>query len=413
MSLLILSAGVVSSEEAAGPHGIIGGMGKLRISGLVRLADQVRRQFSQPLSPQHKAYWRRTIGDAVGRVEKMLQQHGTAPEGLPPASRRAYLFLRGIDWDSIRTSDDAPATGGLLRLSWPGMGRLLEHFLEQLASMPGAGGLDSIGTLIGQTSRHIELSIARARAGPEQLTPVGRDLRGWLGFFAESENRAAYVDALRLAQPILEPVVREMGYPMPLLLHFRPARVLYRIPRPAGRTVLWLPTAMISFDAAEFRLVGDLMLRRPGARQRVVEAMEREPYQAVCAGLESLGGIPQQARGAHHDLEASFGRVNARYFGGQMQRPQLTWSRMLTGRKLGHYDSIRDTVMISATLDSPLAEVFLVDFLMYHELLHKHLGSRVVNGRRYAHTAQFYDLERRFERHQDAETALRRLVSGR
>ena len=383
----------------------------LRITGLVRLADAARRELARPLLPERKAYWQRIVRNGIAQVEQILQRQGASPAMLPAPSRRALDYLRSIDWDRIPTAEDVPAERSPVRLSWQGLGGFLDRMLDRLAAMPEPPELEKIGQLIAQTSRQIESTIARTNAGPEHLTPAARGIRGWLAFFAEADNRAAYIDALKLALPIFDTAARELRYPMPLSIHFRPAKVLYRIPRPAGRTVLWLPTPMIAFEEAEFRAVADLIRGgSPQATHRVVEAMEREPYQTVHAELESLAGIPEQTRGTHHDLAASFDRVNAKYFESRMPRPHLTWSRMLTGRKLGHYDSIRDTVMISATLDTPKAEPWLVDFLMYHELLHKHLGSRVFNGRRCSHTPEFHALERRFERHPEVEPALRRLL---
>ncbi len=45
---------------------------------------------------------------------------------------------------------------------------------------------------------------------------------------------------------------------------------------------------------------------------------------------------------------------------------------------------------------------YAVDFVMYHELLHKQLGVKVVNGRRYAHTPAFREAELAFKRYDDA-----------
>jgi hypothetical protein len=138
--------------------------------------------------------------------------------------------------------------------------------------------------------------------------------------------------------------------------------------------------------------------------------MTSEGYQSLRAELESLGGIVETARGAFHDLAASFDRVNAAYFGGKMPRPRLIWNSTFTGRKFGHYDWIADTVMVSRSLDAPTVPEFVVDFLMYHELLHKFHGLHWVNGRGYAHTAEFQHDERKFPRYAEAEEVLNRLT---
>lgn len=83
----------------------------------------------------------------------------------------------------------------------------------------------------------------------------------------------------------------------------------------------------------------------------------------------------------------------------------------MTGRKFGHYDWIQDTVMVSRTLDAAAVPAFLVDYIVYHELLHKQHGIHWVNGRGFAHTTEFQNDERRFERYQEAEAALERLAS--
>jgi hypothetical protein len=65
--------------------------------------------------------------------------------------------------------------------------------------------------------------------------------------------------------------------------------------------------------------------------------------------------------------------------------------------------------MISITLDGPQIPAYLLDFVMYHELLHKDLGFRESNGRRYAHTRNFREKERRFRFYSEAQDFLRQL----
>jgi hypothetical protein len=73
---------------------------------------------------------------------------------------------------------------------------------------------------------------------------------------------------------------------------------------------------------------------------------------------------------------------------------------------------VKDWVMVSSTLDRAEVPVFVVDYLMFHELLHKMHGIRWVNGRGHAHTRAFYEDERRFERYDEADGWLKRLAKG-
>ena len=103
-------------------------------------------------------------------------------------------------------------------------------------------------------------------------------------------------------------------------------------------------------------------------------------------------------------------RVNAAYFGVALARPRLVWNRALTGRKFGHYRRSTDTVMLSVSLDAADVPAWVVDFVMYHELLHKKHGIALVNGRRFEHTAAFRAEERRFAECDQADRFLKDLA---
>jgi hypothetical protein len=107
-----------------------------------------------------------------------------------------------------------------------------------------------------------------------------------------------------------------------------------------------------------------------------------------------------RTQGVVYDLAEVFDQVNAGYFGGQLARPQLVWSRSPTRRKLGHYDLRTDTIMLSLSLDDSGVPGYVVEAVMYHEALHKALGAKVVQGRRYAHTAEFRARERQFREYE-------------
>ncbi|MBN1511200.1 MAG: M48 family peptidase, partial [Phycisphaerae bacterium] len=119
----------------------------------------------------------------------------------------------------------------------------------------------------------------------------------------------------------------------------------------------------------------------------------------------------EQVAGLHRNLQACFNRVNGRYFDGCLARPRLTWSRTFSGRRFGHYDPIRDTVMVSAILDRVAVAEHVLDFVMYHELLHKALGVGWRNGRQAVHTPEFREKERQFEQYAAATAAIETLAA--
>ena len=92
-------------------------------------------------------------------------------------------------------------------------------------------------------------------------------------------------------------------------------------------------------------------------------------------------------------LETSFHRVNEEYFNGMMDRPNLVWGSG-SATQLGHYEYARDTITISTIFKNHQE---LLDYIMYHELLHKKLKFYDKNGRSYHHTHKFRQLEKKFK----------------
>ena len=107
-------------------------------------------------------------------------------------------------------------------------------------------------------------------------------------------------------------------------------------------------------------------------------------------------------RGRVYDLDEMFADLNARYFSGQLRRPVLSWSARAASRVLGHHDHIHGAIIISRTLDSPRVPRFVVEYVLYHEMLHVKHPPRRDSGRTLYHSRQFRDDERRFERFDEA-----------
>jgi len=92
-------------------------------------------------------------------------------------------------------------------------------------------------------------------------------------------------------------------------------------------------------------------------------------------------------------LKASFDRMNDKYFFGFLEVPNLVWGQE-SFRKLGSYEYSTNTITISTILKD---EILLLDYVMYHEMLHKSLNYKSKNGRNYHHTTEFKRKERQFE----------------
>jgi hypothetical protein len=120
----------------------------------------------------------------------------------------------------------------------------------------------------------------------------------------------------------------------------------------------------------------------------------------------------ETAQGSCYHLDELFAKIDREYFGGQMVKPRLVWSGVLSSRKLGHYERTRDRIVMSQILDDNRIPRCVVEFVLYHELLHKHHGIKWVNGRCLAHTPEFRYSERKFRQYQEAESFLKQRMVG-
>ena len=104
-------------------------------------------------------------------------------------------------------------------------------------------------------------------------------------------------------------------------------------------------------------------------------------------------------------LGESFNRVNEKYFFGLVERPNLTWHDSI--RRLGFYEYGTDTISMSKVLG---ADTNLLDYVMYHEMLHKKHKFHCKNGRIHHHTKEFREMERKFDNSQEMEERIKGLV---
>ncbi len=122
-------------------------------------------------------------------------------------------------------------------------------------------------------------------------------------------------------------------------------------------------------------------------------------------GRKSISG----PRGENWDLGEIFDRLNRQFFDGLMGRPQLGWSRTASRSMLGHFDPSHNAIVISRIFDKPGTPLLVVEYVMYHEMLHLRYPADHRGARRRVHTREFREAERKFPRFKEAKEMLKRL----
>jgi len=117
----------------------------------------------------------------------------------------------------------------------------------------------------------------------------------------------------------------------------------------------------------------------------------------------------EPAQGHIYDLDAIFEELNARLFHGLMGRPRMTWSREPARNRLGHYDPAHNAIVLSRVFDHSRVPRVVVEYIVYHEMLHLKYPVRLRGSRRCVHSAEFQAEERMFPRLDEAKRFLRML----
>jgi hypothetical protein len=113
-------------------------------------------------------------------------------------------------------------------------------------------------------------------------------------------------------------------------------------------------------------------------------------------------------KGGVFDLEAIFDDLNVRFFERGLSKPALGWSVRPSRRLLGHYDPAHHAIVISSIFDTPKTPRYVVEYILYHEMLHIKHPAEYRTERRCVHTPGFRAEEKRFPEYAQALRYLKR-----
>jgi hypothetical protein len=388
----------------------------LRIEGLVRFHNHVRTLLAGGVEGKERDDLLAHIPRFLRSVEEICARHGVTPADLPAPSRNAYRSLASIDLDHL----PPPKPGGpkpprVVRLAgivstaeW--LGRRMWREKERLLASESERELFS-----GEICMHLveieDLCLA-ANADPSALAPRTRLLYAWMRFLTTEGVLARHFAAL-------VDIALEIG-PLPVEVHLLGVRSLWRRAVRAGRTLFVASEGFIDAPPEVLRGLAGLARgdRRGTAAAEAVRSWAlTDGFARVIRGMDAEVGGGDSPRGRHHDLGASFERVNAAYFDGRLSRPVLCFGQVPTSRKLAHYEPAGHRVLFSPLLDDPSVSELAIDSLMHHELLHAVFGVGSKNGRHVLHGPDFRRAERQFrgceEAHRQIAAFLRRRGRGR
>ncbi|HRS95742.1 MAG TPA: hypothetical protein P5179_10770 [Candidatus Latescibacteria bacterium] len=394
-------------------------MPSLRIRGLVRAVRYVETRMRGRLTLKDADRLAHYVRSVVAEVRAICQNYGTSPEALPRPSREAFAFLNGLDAAHLdRAKPCRVAISTPVRIS--SVVRLTGAVLTDL----GSGTEDESSECFVERCHARVLAAAgeiealcRARGvDPREMAVRSRRAYGLLRYLSNVQTTRAYVRTAANLKRICGELRRRegadssapvvtlddhshiyrcgRGKDAPLVLHLSPAFI--GAPEEVLESVARLA---FGIGAASDKKAVHTFIHGPGAL-------------AIIQEIAELTSGPSETRGAVYDLREVCERVRNRYFDDPPDPPSsLAWTDSLTYRMFGLYSSVRDRITISRSLDSPKVPGYVIDYVMFHELLHKKHGIGWASKQRTMHTSRFRREEHAFPRFKAAQEFLNRLSS--
>jgi predicted metal-dependent hydrolase len=185
-----------------------------------------------------------------------------------------------------------------------------------------------------------------------------------------------------------------------------------------GKLLVRLSDLLEGAPAAVLRALAHILLAK--MYRRPIDRTQAARYRKYVGGHEIVRQVHlvrqmrgrkrlRPARGRYYDLDGIFEHLNTRFFHGLMARPRMSWSQTATRRILGHFDPAHNAIIISRIFDHPGVPLYVLEYIVYHEMLHLKHPVKLRGSRRCVHSAEFQAEEKLFPQGREAVAFLKRL----
>lgn len=140
------------------------------------------------------------------------------------------------------------------------------------------------------------------------------------------------------------------------------------------------------------------------AERRLETASDKDRKVSTIPRISERHWAPPQ--GKVYDLERMARSLSARFFASRFPDIPLAWTARKVKGYWGKYFAEPPIIVLNRKLDHPKVPEYVVEAVLYHEMLHHHLGIEKIGGRRRIHTRAFREAELRYPRMKAAEDFL-------
>ena len=389
------------------------------ISGLVRTARRATETLRVGLTQAERPVFVERLQRDLRWIDDLLEDEGRTEADLPAPSRRAFEALRRIaelPASALPTRPEGSVRPKQIVLR--GAEGILDCFLKGLERGDAPPDqIEATRTRVRASADQMEDACRAAGGEIDALTDRSRRAYASMRWLASEGNFDRYVEAVARAVRTLPMGLAVAGGAAPSqhLVRFESGRSLWKSKQSKSLCQWRLSPGFIAADDADFTALAQVTSLRssaPGSARERIHALENsEDFLATVAEIDRIL-VPKAplTRGRAHDLEALFDRLDSTYFRGSIARPRMEWAPTLSRHRFGYFVAMHDVICMNPLLDDPSVPSTVVEFVLYHELLHKKHGTRLENGRRHSHTPEFRAEERLHPHFDEAERVTRALA---
>jgi hypothetical protein len=288
--------------------------------------------------------------------------------------------------------------------------------ISNLASTPTPNTIElqELTNILKQIVAAMEKICAASQATPANLTSSSRQIYAWIKFLTHEHNLQLHLQTTYRVKQIAQRLLNIHNQKsVNIIVELIDLAGLYKCKLSSVEATLTLNEGFL--NASDETLTALVKAALFGKSQQTTQLIKNyatsEEYSYILMEIDLITEvIVENPKGKYYNLDELFDKVNCEYFASSLVKPRLIWSQIHTYRKFGHYEPARDRVMIALTLDNANIPQFVVEFVLYHELLHKFHGATWVNGRRMVHTLEFRRDERKFHLYKEVEGWLQKLA---
>lgn len=391
----------------------------IQIRGIVKAAQEAQSSLNHGIEPKSVLAFKAFVTNCVETIERLCVQESMVPEQLLLWSHSAYCFLKSIDLDNLPMIKSHTASQQQPRLCLKNIKRQQKTILEQISNLassptPDAGMLQTLSNTLAQTVALIETACYQKQLTPANLTNSARSLYAWMKFLADETHLRLHVKTTHQLQQIAQSIKKAHCLELTAVVEIAYLTGLYKSKRHGKTATIVINQGfMVASPQVLTALVqATLVGKSPEPTKVIRDFASSSEYSRVLLELElHAAAQAEQSKGKYYDLEQLFEQVNRQYFASSLSKPRLSWSQSNTYRKFGHYQPATDRVVLSSTLDDATVPAFVVEFVLYHELLHKYHKAKWSGNRRMVHTSEFKRDEQQFKFYKQAYQWLSKLAS--